>query len=693
MGPQFTLPLDTRAVGDGGPPVGGNGLTDALLAMRIDRHVLNTVHAGGADPTGTHDSTAAIAAAYAAASAGQVVFFRDGIYKISSPLRPPPGVITVLGPAGFDPRAWGDSASGCVIAPSAEFTGSAVFELSAGSAIGAAGTQGRPAATQGPAILGGAIDGANLAVAADGIRATGPVNAVVLRDFFIANVTGAGINCVRDPAAAGQSYPYGWHVSHVKIDSPGKQGVVAANHTDAVFYDVHVINSGSHAWSFAGPCPNSRFIACKGEWSARGFHGFHLVGSWSSGTGSGGMTFVGCSTDRCGAHGLNVTATGNVPVHFSACMFRRDGRNGGAGGGGYAGVAVNASTLPLTFDGLLVWPGVDDTGSGASSPEYGVSVSNKSSHVAINSGYIQGAIRSIHDDGSSADLTVSPWVVTATGTTGAPAPDASPFPSHVARPWLDASGESSSSRAVMRVADTNASAVQAVIEADAAAAANPAIGTRVTGDRYPQFQVSASGDLRWGSGSAAGDAGLFRAAPGMLQTEGSLTIGENLVQAGTSVASTSLASVADTEAETTLVSVTLPTGILQAGTAFRINVMGTIQVAATSGILTFRPYLGGAAAAQSPRMPSQFSAAGPVGFHLEMLIAVYATGTAGRFVAHGRGEIEFPSRVSLTVSSTTTTAIDSTQADPVIKLTAAWQTANPSNSLQVSIATIEKVAG
>jgi hypothetical protein len=179
----------------------------------------------------------------------------------------------------------------------------------------------------------------------------------------------------------------------------------------------------------------------------------------------------------------------------------------------------------------------------------------------------------------------------------------------------------------------------------------------------------------------------------MLQTDTSLTVRESLVQAGTSVASSSLTSVADTGAETTLVSLTLPNGTLSAGTTFRINVMGTIQVADGSGALTFRPYLCGAAAAQRLQMASQPAAAGPVGFHLETLVTVYAAGAAGAFVAHGRGEIGFASPVSLGTSSTATAVIDTTQRDPVLGLTATWETAHPRNSLQVSIATIEKVAG
>jgi hypothetical protein len=61
----FTLPPDTRSVGSGNPPQDMNAVVDALTALGAGRSVLNTAFAGGADPTGTTDSTAAFQAAVA----------------------------------------------------------------------------------------------------------------------------------------------------------------------------------------------------------------------------------------------------------------------------------------------------------------------------------------------------------------------------------------------------------------------------------------------------------------------------------------------------------------------------------------------------------------------------------------------------------------------------------------------------
>lgn len=65
MSTQFTLPPDTRAVGTGNPPGDMNAVVDALKALGASMNALNAGNAGGADPTGVADSTAAINAALA----------------------------------------------------------------------------------------------------------------------------------------------------------------------------------------------------------------------------------------------------------------------------------------------------------------------------------------------------------------------------------------------------------------------------------------------------------------------------------------------------------------------------------------------------------------------------------------------------------------------------------------------------
>jgi hypothetical protein len=84
MPAQFTLPPDTRAVGTGNPPADMNAHTDALAAIGATFSVLNAAYAGGADPTGIADSTAAInAAEVAAAATGGIVTFPAGTFKVT----------------------------------------------------------------------------------------------------------------------------------------------------------------------------------------------------------------------------------------------------------------------------------------------------------------------------------------------------------------------------------------------------------------------------------------------------------------------------------------------------------------------------------------------------------------------------------------------------------------------------------
>jgi len=83
----YTIPPATRAVGTGDPPGDINGISAVLTGMGAGFSVLNTAFAGGADPTGAADSTAAITAATtAAAAAGRPLYIPAGTYKISSPL-------------------------------------------------------------------------------------------------------------------------------------------------------------------------------------------------------------------------------------------------------------------------------------------------------------------------------------------------------------------------------------------------------------------------------------------------------------------------------------------------------------------------------------------------------------------------------------------------------------------------------
>ena len=170
---------------------------------------------------------------------------------------------------------------------------------------------------------------------------------------------------------------------------------------------------------------------------------------------------------------------------------------------------------------------------------------------------------------------------------------------------------------------------------------------------------------------------------GLLRIPGGLTAITSEVNLNTSVT------------ETTVVTMTLPTGELIAGSTFRIKVLGTVQVTSTSGTLTFRPYLGANVSTETFQMAGQTSAEGPVAFWLEVDITVRTTGSSGTYVAAGYGRIEFVTNAATNIplknTTATTATVDTTAATPVIKLTAQWATSNASNILKVETATIERI--
>lgn len=145
---------------------------------------------------------------------------------------------------------------------------------------------------------------------------------------------------------------------------------------------------------------------------------------------------------------------------------------------------------------------------------------------------------------------------------------------------------------------------------------------------------------------------------------------------------------------TTVVTTDLPAATLFAGSTYRIRLLGTVRVKATSGTLTFTPYIQNTAL-NTIQMASQTSAEGPVGFTLEILVTVRTTGATGTAIAHGTGHIKFATNTALVLTSTntSTTTIDTTTAaaSTALAVKAQWQTSDSTNALAVEIAEIERV--
>jgi hypothetical protein len=393
---SYTIPPDTRSVGSGNPPLDINNISDVLTGMGAVYNVLNTTYSGGADPTGSADSTAAINAALAAAPLGGVVLLPPGTYKTTAPLVIPPQV-TLRGSG-----SWHIDASTCEILPSSSFSGAAIILMYDQT------TGGYSVASNSQCMSDLILNGSNLTGSIDGIQSQGFVHGVVIQDVQIYKAPAHGIACVSNSSGIA----YSWRGTRVAANTCGTHGF-SLSITDCTWIDLEAIGCSQNGFNLAGSPCNTHFTNCRAEYNQ---NGFALSGAWGTGTGSGGVMFTGCSTDGNVDNGVYLTATGTVPVVFNGLMCRRDGANGTSGGGSYAGVKATGSTLPTQINGLSVFPGIALT-NGANSPEYGVAFTSSSAAITVSNAIIYAATTPWYDDGSNTNINRGPNVLEYTGTT------------------------------------------------------------------------------------------------------------------------------------------------------------------------------------------------------------------------------------------------------------------------------------
>jgi len=360
----------------------------------------------GAQGDGAADDTAAIQAALAACPMGGIVYLPAGAYRTSAPLTIPPAV-TLQGTHTNLMAVVGLVDPPCYIKPLASFVGDAVIKF-----LDAA-TGGYSTISAEHRILNVMIDGSDYTdPGMDGIRAEGNVQNVGLRDVTIRRVTGAGINTTENAGF----FPYSWRLHRVMVDNCGWHGINVQVMTDITMVDCQAIGNGANGFEISNAA-NSHMIGCRAEWNDN--NGIHITGDWATGTGSGGMLLGDCSTDRNGFNGVLIDATGNAPIQIENLHTRRDGRNGGAGGGGYAGLKCDAAGVPVLVGMVTCYPGVDDDGTQTNSPQYGVRVED-STYVAIASGFLHAATDAWSDGGGNGALRRGPSIGERTGTTAAP---------------------------------------------------------------------------------------------------------------------------------------------------------------------------------------------------------------------------------------------------------------------------------
>jgi hypothetical protein len=348
----------------------------------------------GAAGDGVTDDTAEINSALtAAASTGATVLLPANTFLISSPLTVPSNVV-LAGFQGLRVQNVGDAApTASLLKLSAGFTGNGAIVLAAG--------------TSGQRIRQINIDGSAASGSIAGIYATGYVHDVFPEEVHLYKLPGDGVHL----AIASSQFPYSWTMTSVTANGCGGVGFNLGNTTDTTLISCQAIGCGGNGFTMVN-CSSTMLHACRAEYCQVGYS---ISGSWSNGNGAGGILLSGCSTDRNISHGalVNLT-TSNVPVNFVGMNFRRDGSNGSD-----YGVYVNSSTAPVVLDGITVFPGTNDDGTGTASPVTGVQVTG-SSHVQLNSSFIQGITNAVVDGGSNTFFLQAPNNITATGSTSSP---------------------------------------------------------------------------------------------------------------------------------------------------------------------------------------------------------------------------------------------------------------------------------
>ena len=418
-----------NAIGGSGAPSGPAG--GDLAGTYPDPQVYTIGLQPSGDATGATD-TANIQALLNAAAPGGTVTLAAGTFNTNAPITIPPYTVLAGSRGGISAFDMNTTVGnyGSVLKPVAGWASAlavsgivTLLDCQSGGYTSPPGTN--AGVNGGVRIRNILFDGTASPASVDGIAAYGAVAAVEITDVGMISVTGNGISGKHNSSStATDKSPDGWHVSHVMIQSAGANGVggIAGQgdgiFNDSVFIDVHAQSCSQDGFHILNG--NTFLIGCRAEFCSNGY----TIDS-ANATGIGlGIRLIGCTTDSNVKNGLNVinssttgTTSRNV-VQAAGCQFHADGANGGAGGGGYAGVLVSGvNTVELSNCVVAV-----DTGSVAGGcPQYGLATASAGSgpgvpvYVQVSGGLLNGATAPVNDAAPSAFTRIDPAAATLTG--------------------------------------------------------------------------------------------------------------------------------------------------------------------------------------------------------------------------------------------------------------------------------------
>lgn len=359
--------------------------------------------AASGDTTGATDYAniqAALNSAFSATPFGRV-YLGPFIYYINHPLIVPPGcgLIGVLANEVAEVTGGGIQ-SGSVVLGSTTFTQGT--SPANGMVVCLSQTDGSySVVSEEQKIYGICFDGGNIptSVHNDGLAIMGGCKRIHAENVLLSHMNNHGVNIITGTDGAQCNAT---RLKHVTARYAGANGFNLFRSSDGGYWDCLAENCTGDGW-FITNLSNGKVVGCRAEHNTNGF----TFNGQSAGTGSGGATFSACSTDGNDQHGWNITTAGGpTPVLLSGCYARRDGVNGGAGGGNCAGINITNYPSAVQIAGCAVWPGIKDDGTGSNSPQYGLRVTtNTGGWIAVTGSWLQGATGGIQDDASSAIIT------------------------------------------------------------------------------------------------------------------------------------------------------------------------------------------------------------------------------------------------------------------------------------------------
>lgn len=381
-------------IAQGGVPGGWATLDDfgkipaTQISTQIDWY---NARSYGALGDGTTDDRAALQAAIdaAAAAGGGTVYLPYGVYRISNTLTLKSKVTL----RGAHSTAWVNRfpTSLCAIKPTSAFAGECIISMLGADITGASGNEGNVR------IFDLELDGSALpAGSVSGIHAQGEVLDVVLARVLIKQCTHNGIHT---NVGTGTKAPHDWYLDSVVCYQNAQYGF-SMSMTDGYFRNCIATTNSQDGW-FVGPFGSLTFEGCQALWNTQ--NGLTVAG----GTQVGNITITNFLTDRNGWDGIHLgssSGSGSPPIVLTGIALNRDGRNNKTGGGGYAGLRIDALANPVIINGLTVNTGVDDDATGTNSPQYGIRLTGANAYVQVNGGYVHGNTTGWSDDGATVVL-------------------------------------------------------------------------------------------------------------------------------------------------------------------------------------------------------------------------------------------------------------------------------------------------